>query len=371
MRALVLLVLSSVWCGMCVGQEVTATSSSPNHPEQATLNHSVAYVDGTNYKTIQTAIDALGSSPGIVIVPGGYQGEEPTILPDNVAIWDFRTNGRLKITTHPNENAAGSAVGLWIAAGPLGFTSGNPIANNIVGLYSAVQSTGGIDTWGENPVVDLPSNAPDANLWGSEIDLAAQGEKRQGQYIGLDVVASSAREANPLTAAVRAYTANTNAAGWRMGFDVRGVINCAFCVEGIETGLKLTEDISGSVSPQTVATNAIAGNNEIFIGALLSVDSGINHEDVRITSMSGITYSVTGIFRKNHLKGTVFTVYSGDRILESGNTVTALYPYHLGSLRSYTNSHTASVLGFSVDDNSGIERLAWFFPRGQQQTNLA
>jgi hypothetical protein len=362
MKTFLLLNLALISACSCTAQKSRTKSNPAQSASKSEPN--ILYVDGTNFPSTQAAIEALGLSRGIVIVPSNYAGADPTSLPDNIAIWDLRANGRLKIITNPTETSAGSAVGLWIAAGPLGASTTNPAANNIVGLYSAVRSTGGIDTWGENLAVDLASDKPDTNLWGSEIDLAAQGPNRKGQYIGLDVVASAALEANPLTAAVRAYTASTNAAGWRKGFDVRGIIDCAFCVDGIEAGLKITEGISGRQSEQTVTTNASPDVNEIFVGALLSVDSGARQENVRVSNLSNLPYSVTGIFIKNHAKDVPFTVYSGERLLEFGDTVTARYPYHLGSLQAYNSSHTANVLGLSVDDDRGVERLTWFFPVG-------
>jgi hypothetical protein len=363
MKTFLLLHLALILAGSCAAQKPQTRSDPAKNPTSKS-QPDILYVDGATFTSTQAAIDALGSAPGIVVVPSDYAGGDPTSLPDNIAIWDLRANGRLKIITNPTKTSAGSAVGLWIAAGPLGSSSTNPAANDIVGLYSAVRSTGGNYAWGENLAVDLASDKPDANLWGSEIDLAAQGPNRKGQYIGLDVVSSAALEANPLTAAVRAYTASTNAAGWRKGFNVRGIIDCAFCVDGIETGLKITKGISGRQSEQTVTTNANPDINEIFVGALLSVDSGAHQENVRVSGLSNLPYSVTGIFTKNHARDVPFTVYSGERMLEFGNTVTARYPYHLGSLQAYNNSHTPNVLGLSVDDDRGVERLTWFFPAG-------
>ena len=360
MKLLALIALTLFLRPACVAQE-TQRNGSANRQGGAASVPQFVYVDGTIFQTVQSAIDSLGKSPGIVIINDNYRGQNPVFLPGNVTIWDLRS-GRLKIITNPDDTAEGTAASLWVGAGPLGFSDNVPAKNDTVGIYAAVRAPAGHATWGENVVVDLAADKPDVNLWGLEIDLAAQGTDRKGQYIGLDVVSSAALGATPLTAAVRAYTANTNAAGWRKGFDVRGVIDCAFCVEGIEPGLTITQAITGRSSPQTVPTTAAAGITEIFVGALMSVDSGPDHEDVRVTSLAGIQYSITGVFTKSHKKGTGFTVYSGDRLLEFGDAVTAKYPYHIGSLRAYKDSHTSNVLGFSVNDESGAERLTWFFP---------
>jgi len=332
-------------------------------PGTSTANN-VAYVDGTTHKTVQDAINSFGTTPGLVIVPPNYVGPSPAAatISDNVTVWDYSKSGRLIIYSNPTENAAGSSgAGISILSGKSTGTgtcwpNALPSANNLVATYICNAATSRIPVWAVNTVTILPSNAPDTEIWGNEIDVNIFGKERSSQYVGLDVVSGGQV---PATHAVRAYTA-PGAGVWAHAFRVSGQMGSdLFEVDSPDTGLTLTRDVSAKNSIQTVEFSGKFGASKIGVGGKVSVDSGNNQEDVILTGGAG--HNIAGIFTKNHRAGASIAPYSANRILASNNAVTASVPYYLGNLRSWSDSNTPQVLGFSVGDLSGTERRSDFF----------
>lgn len=291
----------------------------------------------------------------------------PATLPDNVAIWDLRGSGRLDIYSNPNGNALGVPGGIAVHVGYNPALGGcwptiGPGVNNIVGLYSCTSSSGGHDSWGMNPLGNLPVNAPDANIWGDETDINIFGTGRNHQYIGKDVVNGGTV---PPTYGYRVWAATTGiTAGFNVGYQVDGVIHTAYAVAPPDLGLTITQNITSSGVPQTITTTAGFGSH-IHLGQTISLDSGGNQENVVVTGITGVAnWSVTGIFTKNHTSGAGFVVYTADRLWDPFESVTLLTPYHICNLQKWNAANPSSSCGFEVNDLTGAARLSDFFNTG-------
>jgi hypothetical protein len=356
---------------------VSAPTNFTSATTSKTLNFS-RYVDASNVSGwsganaaawIQSAINDCGAASCTVIVNANVAAGFPASLPDNVTLWDYRNGGRLSIITSPTQSAAGSALGLRVSCGPLGFNSADPGTNDFVALYGKCQSNGGKPTWGINTGSGLPSTVPDANLWGAEINIGISGTaaSRTGQYIGVDVVGVYGTLGDPAppaqpTFGLRAFSIPSQGAAFHHGFEVDGVSDDAYHVHGADVGMLITQAIT-STGVQTVTTN-INSLTRITVGQRMAVDSGGNAEDVLVTNISGV--NVTGNFTKTHVINTPFTAYTANRVLEFGGTVTNAPTFHLGSLNKWAASNTTQFLSFSVDDSTGVERLTDFYTTTNQ-----
>jgi hypothetical protein len=277
-------------------------------------------------------------------------------------------SGLLTVRSNPSSTAAGTA-GIYSVLGPPGFAAGNPAANNPVSLYCATDSTNfaGFSLWCANFTTVLENGSPNVSTWGLEVDTDIAGTNPityPGPYTGIDSVSGSFV---PPTYAFRAYASNVSGdAVWKYGYFCGVTELACFEFQGPDPGLTITQNVTGSLSPQAVTTSA-AEFAHIQRYQTISVDTGANQEDVQITNISGNPYSVTGIFAKSHTSGAQITGYEAFRLWDPNQAVTNHYPYFLGDLQAYGNSHTPAVLGWSMNDNTGTERLYDYFQTATNQ----
>jgi hypothetical protein len=265
------------------------------------------------------------------------------------------------------------AINIQIPAGT-GQAAGIP--NQCVALYTAV-STDATRTlvWGENPFVIVPpGQAMGWTVWGSQSDVNITASTT-GQAIGYDAVAGGGLGGTGTGAggytlptwAFRAFDALNGAPPWRNGFFCDNPGLTCYGIQKPDTGLQITQSITGSGSPQTITTNAVPNLNRLNTQAYISVDTGVtNQEDVQITNLTNVggLWSVTGIFTKNHANNTGFFMYSGgNRWWDPGQAVSRLNPYQLGDLRQWVN--TSGPLGWGLTDAAGVNRIYdWFLSGG-------
>jgi len=315
---------------------------------------------------ISAAAASCDSSDCVVVVPASESGSVnagyPPTIPDNALIWDQRTGGMGTFIANPGncKNSAGFLniqVGNPIPAGQIGG-----VDTQCVGTYVVVKPSPAMDAWGSNSVTTCQ---PRRECWGYEVDLAP--EPGTAQAVGFDSVAAGSGQAANMPAFRCLTTINTNpVGGWKNCIEVQGITDTAFLFLPKDTGLKIIQNVSSSESPQIITTSGNCTKlpfSQLYVGEILSVDSGSLQEDVRIlnSGCDGNT-TLTGIFRKSHSNPTVFTEYGARRLWDAQNYVTNEQSSYLwGSIQKYNESNTPNPLGFGVIDSEGTPRLAEFY----------
>jgi hypothetical protein len=329
----------------------------------------MAYVDGSLFVTVQAAIDSFGSNPGVVIVPPSYVGSPTTSasIPDNVAVWDYTMQGRVRVFVNPSTSPAGSACGFFVSNAPASFTAGNPAVNNCVMYYGAAETSNAQPTqWGQNVVLQAGPAVTGGVLTGYEADVNPTSSTA-GTH-GALLVAGGNQQATGTQDAVNCFTASNTfpVGGWKTCLTVNGVTNTVFAFAAKDTGLQITQAITSSGSPQTVSTNGnctVLPFSQLYVGSLLAVDSGGTQEDVTISNASCVSgvAKITAIFSQNHANPTSIYEYGAQRIWDASPYVTNTIPYVWGNLQNYNTSNTPNVLSFGVYDSAGVLRVGEYF----------
>ena len=317
---------------------------------------------------ITAAVTDCGSAECIVVIPANELGSVntgyPVSIPDNALLWDQRSGGIGTFVANPKncKNTAGFLniqIGIPIPRGQIGGVS-----TQCVGAYIAVEPEPAMDGWGLNSVTTCQARR---DCWGYEMDI--RPVPGTGQAVGFDSVVAGSGQADNMPA-FRCFTAfNTNpVGGWKNCMEIRGVTDTAFLFSSKDDPLQITQKILGSESPQTVTTSGNCTKvpfSQLYVGGLISVDSGSSQEDVLIMDTGcAQTTTVTGIFRKNHSNPIKLSEYGAQRIWDAQNYVaSAQSPYIWGSIQKYNESSTPNSLGFGVIDSTGIARIAEFYTR--------
>jgi len=119
-------------------------------------------VDGVKYATVQAAVDAFGASKGLVIVPSTYAGANPTSVPENVLVWDFRGGAPFAPSINWNGQTA-SPVHAWFnprmnRASPVGSDTVIYAVGSFSGTLPNNQTLGAIA--GESHISGALTNTP-------------------------------------------------------------------------------------------------------------------------------------------------------------------------------------------------------------------
>ncbi len=315
---------------------------------------------------ISAAVADCGTSECLVIVPANESGSVntgyPVAIPDNIVIWDLRNGGMgTFIANAGNCKSTAGFLNIQLGASiPAGQVGG--VSSQCVGAYIVVKPDFNMDGWGFNSVTTCQS---ERDCWGSEVDVAPVAGTSQA--VGFDSVAAGSGQASNMPAFRCLTTINTNpVGGWKNCLEIQGVTDTAFLFLAKDEALKLIQNVSGSESPQTVATNGNCTTlpySQLYVGEFVSVDAGGSQEDVQILNTGcQQNTSVTAVFRKNHRNPTPFSEYGAQRLWDAQNYVaSAQSPYLWGSIQKYNLSNTPNVLGFGVIDSTGISRLAEFY----------
>jgi hypothetical protein len=312
----------------------------------------------------QSAINDCGATSCIVVV-NANSGLTPAnvgtlTLPDNVTLWNYGPNGRLSINTNPTEVSTPlSGAVLRITCAPPAYNPADP-ANSIVGVYAKCQSNSGLAAFGGNFGADLPSAAPDALTWGLEMDLAIHGptstSRTVTEYEGFEAV-SAGNNAPTFAYREKASFAGSNTSSWKYGFGCYGATLACYVITGSDTGLQITQAITGSGSPQTITSTNVNNANTLNVNSLISVDSGGNQEDVLITATTFSPFTMTGIFTKNHSNPTNFTMYTTGIGLDFRGSVLNYTHINMGSIQSYNASGTLNQINNRINDSAGVSRV--------------
>jgi len=338
-------------------------SAAANLENQRYENH---FAGVTLAQRITSAANDCGFTECIIVIPSDENGAlntgYPAYIPDTAVIWDQRQGGMgTFIATPGNCSRTAGFLNIQIgAAVPAGQAGG--IATQCVGEYIAVKPADGMDSWGSNTIAVCRKGR---ECWGYETDIAP--EDGVNQAVGFDSVAAGSGQAKNMPAFRCLTTINiVPVGGWKNCLEVQGVTDTAFLFLDKDSGMRLVQTVVASATPQIVETNGNCTNppfSQLYIGTVLSVDSGDQQEDVRILNVGcDRVAKVTAVFRKNHKNSTSFTEYGAQRIWDAQNVVTnEQNPYLWGSIRKYNESHTPNVLGFGVIDSSGVSRLTEFY----------
>ena len=356
------LLLAFMWCTFGVHAQTPAQSG--NIPSTEASN--IIYVDGVKYKTCAEAVTAAASSPALVVIPSNYAGDSCPAIPDNVAIQDYRVQGRLQIRVNPTTTPAGGPCGVNILIGPSPFSTTNPAPNDCVALYAAIQASAALPAvWAVNPLV-LSQPGVTGNIYGDETDVNVMAPLDAGA-LGKDVISGGPAQATVM-AAFRCQTANNGIpiGAWRTCLIVQGISDDVFFFAPKDAGLQITQAVTGSRSPQTVQTNGYCAAQpvvQLWVGTVVAVDAGDSQEDVTITDAGCKgTATITGIFAKTHAKPTNITEYYGKTIWNAAAVgPTKNIPYLWGNNQNFVNSNTRQVLGFGILDHLGTQRLTEYF----------
>lgn len=340
--------------------------------------NNIAYVDGVTYTTVQQAINSFGGSPGTVIVPPGYLGTATftVTLPDGVSVLDYSVSGRPRLYVNPvsTPGGIGASCGFSVVDGAPSFSATGPAANNCVMWYGAALTTNANPSqWGSNVVLQAGTGVSGGNLTGYEADMNPVAGTVAS--IGFFAVAAGQTQTTATQTAFDCFTANNSVplGAWKTCFTINGLSGSAFFFGPKDTGMQLTQAVTASGSPQTVTTNGACSTptSQLWVGTVLSVDSGGTQEDVTIlpgTNCSGGVFSIVAVFSQNHANPTNFTEYGMQRIWDAGAVVAQNIPYVWGNIQNYNTSNTPNVLSFGVGDAAGTIRVSEFFTATGQHT---
>ena len=287
-------------------------------------------------------------------------------IPNNVSVWDYRT-GVLQIFTGAN-NANGGSVGLAVYANAqigVSFPPVNPPANNPVAIYAEISSASGGNTIeAMNPLTNVVAGK-DASSVTLEADNGNQGSDVSDPWainhkIGVQATTGGTV---PSTAAFFADSSGTGGvAGWHYGFMADVILGTQFTSSNrraVVTSSAITANASAQSVPLTYAT-------QITGGTYMSVDSGANHEDVKVVSSTIVPATVTAIFAKNHTIGIGMSFYSGQYGMAYPNQIFQVSPLLLCSIADYYTTGTPSTCNMAVKDVGGTIQYPMTFNSSNQ-----
>ena len=138
-------------------RELAASSHGSSVFDTSTIGvlNNIRVVDGNKFTTIQAAIDDLGSTEGIVLIPASYAGADASSVPANVLLIHFRPSVDGTRISFVVKNVPGES--------PLSATAFNE-SQFAIARTATLYSGANVNEWGVLSHFFIPSSLPDSTV---------------------------------------------------------------------------------------------------------------------------------------------------------------------------------------------------------------